>query len=140
MNRATLRFVAHVLVVLLAAIGGLQREAVASELSAAQEEWVSTTLEAMTLEEKAAQMMMVAETGYPRNARSQAALELVAAVRDQGVGGLILMRSEAGSITGMVNGLDSAAGGDGHGAQSVLPSLQRIRRSSVCDGGGRDAL
>jgi beta-glucosidase-like glycosyl hydrolase/uncharacterized protein YbbC (DUF1343 family) len=63
----------------------------------------------MSLEEKAAQMIMVAETGYPRNPRSVAARELVEAVRDQGVGGVILMRSEAGTIPGLVNELQAEA-------------------------------
>jgi uncharacterized protein YbbC (DUF1343 family)/beta-glucosidase-like glycosyl hydrolase/CubicO group peptidase (beta-lactamase class C family) len=80
-----------------------------AELSAAQREWVNTTLAAMSLEEKAAQMMMVAETGYPRNSRSTAALELVEAVRDDGVGGLVLMRSEAGTIPGLLNMLQAEA-------------------------------
>jgi beta-glucosidase-like glycosyl hydrolase/uncharacterized protein YbbC (DUF1343 family) len=109
MSRLSKRFVPLILVGLLAAVSVFQRQAAGSELSPAQEEWVSTTLAAMSLEEKAAQMMMVAETGYPRNPRSLDAIELVEAVRDSGVGGLILMRSETGSIPGLVNGLQADA-------------------------------
>lgn len=80
-----------------------------AELSAGQRAWVEETLAAMTLEEKAAQMIMVAETGFPRNPRSQTALDLVQSVRDVGVGGVILMRSEESTIPGLLNGLQEAA-------------------------------
>jgi uncharacterized protein YbbC (DUF1343 family)/beta-glucosidase-like glycosyl hydrolase/CubicO group peptidase (beta-lactamase class C family) len=63
----------------------------------------------MSLEDKAAQMMMVAQTGYPRNPRSPEAVELVEAVRDYGVGGFVLMRSEEGTIPGLLNDLQSEA-------------------------------
>jgi beta-glucosidase-like glycosyl hydrolase/CubicO group peptidase (beta-lactamase class C family) len=74
-----------------------------------QERWVSSTLAAMSLEEKAAQMMMIAATGYPRNARSDAAVELVREVREQGVGGLVLMRSELGTVPPLLNELQNKA-------------------------------
>jgi beta-glucosidase-like glycosyl hydrolase/uncharacterized protein YbbC (DUF1343 family) len=113
MNRLQLgsarRAVALGFVTLLALIGGLLQEALGSELSAKDERWVRKTLAAMSLEQKAAQMMMVAETGYPRNPRSLEARELVEAVRDQGVGGVILMRSEAGTIPNLLNELQAEA-------------------------------
>jgi beta-N-acetylhexosaminidase len=105
----TLGFAAFGLVALLFVPVGPCPEARASELSAVQQEWVSTTLADMSLEEKAAQMMMVAQTGYPRNPSSETALELVEAIRDYGVGGLVLMRSEEGTIPGLVNKLQSEA-------------------------------
>jgi beta-glucosidase-like glycosyl hydrolase len=86
----------------------------------------------MSLEEKAAQMMMVAETGYPRNPRSQAALELIEAVRDQGVGGVILMRSEAGTISPLLNELQAEAGIPLLVAMDMERSLSfRVFRGSV---------
>ena len=103
------RLVAYGFAALLASVCGLPQEALGSELSAADERWVRKTLAGMSLEEKAAQMIMVAETGYPRNPRSPAALDLVEAVRDQGVGGVILMRSEAGTISPLLNELQSEA-------------------------------
>ena len=96
-------------VVLLSVTGGYGQEARESGLSATQEEWVSSTLAGMSLQEKAAQMMMIAETGYPRNSRSETTLELVEAIRDQGVGGLVLMRSEEDSIPRLLNELQREA-------------------------------
>jgi beta-glucosidase-like glycosyl hydrolase/uncharacterized protein YbbC (DUF1343 family)/CubicO group peptidase (beta-lactamase class C family) len=103
------RFVLPVLVAILnIAVGNLYL-AHGSELTKAQKKWVNRTLAAMTLEEKAAQMIMVAQTGYPRNPRSEAALDLVEAVRDDEVGGLILMRSEEATIPGLLNSLQNEA-------------------------------
>jgi len=90
--------------IVLVSIAGCRQEAPESGLSAADERWVSTTLAGMSLEEKAAQMIMIAETGYPRNPRSETALELVEAIRDHGVGGLVLMRSEEATIPRLLNG------------------------------------
>ena len=109
MNRLPVGRMPLAIVVLVVAVAGLQRPVSGSELSAAHEEWVDTTLAAMSLEQKAAQMIMVAETGYPRNRRSAEAVELAEAVRERGVGGLILMRSETGSIPAMVNRLQAEA-------------------------------
>jgi beta-glucosidase-like glycosyl hydrolase/uncharacterized protein YbbC (DUF1343 family) len=132
MSRPSFRVVAFVLVVLISAFSGLHRETVASELSTAQEEWVRTTLAAMSLEEKAAQMIMVATTGYPRNPRSLDEVELVEAVRDTGVGGLILMRSEAGTIPRLLNELQGEARIPLLVAMDMERSLSfRLRRGSV---------
>jgi beta-N-acetylhexosaminidase len=103
------RLIAFGLAAFLASVGSFLQEVHGSELSAADERWVRKTLAGMTLEEKAAQMIMVAETGYPRNPRSQAAVELVEAVRDRAVGGVILMRSEAGTISPLLNELQTEA-------------------------------
>ncbi len=120
------------LVVLIATVAGLGQEAQGSELSPAEERWVSTTLAGMSLEEKAAQMMMIAETGYPRNPRSETALELVEAIRDQGVGGLVLMRSEEGTIPRLLNELQTEARIPLLVAMDMERSLAfRVRRGSV---------
>jgi len=103
------RFLTLGLVVLVSIVAGFGNQARASELTKAQKKWVNKTLAAMTMEEKAAQMIMVAQTGYPRNPRSEAALDIVEAVRDDGVGGLILMRSEEATIPGLLNSLQNEA-------------------------------
>jgi beta-N-acetylhexosaminidase len=86
-----------------------RRRSLDSEPSRKEERWVSSTLAALSLHEKAAQMVMVAATGYPRNERSETARELVAAVRDQGVGGVVLMRSEVDTIPRLLNELQAEA-------------------------------
>jgi beta-glucosidase-like glycosyl hydrolase/uncharacterized protein YbbC (DUF1343 family)/CubicO group peptidase (beta-lactamase class C family) len=101
----SVRVIVPVLVALVTVVAGHWQPVHGTELTKAQKKWVSTTLASMTLEEKAAQMIMVAETGYPRNPKSETALELVEAVRDLGVGGVILMRSEEGTIPGLLNDL-----------------------------------
>ena len=125
------RSVVFGLVVLVVAAGSPQ-ETRASELSKGQKKWVRTTLAAMSLEEKVAQMIVVAETGYPRNPRSQTAVELVEAVRDRGVGGLVLMRSEERTIPGLVNRLQGEARIPLLVAMDMERSLAfRLRRGSV---------
>jgi len=131
-----LRVPAHRLVVFslvtLVAVAGSPQEARASELSKDQKKWVRTTLAAMNLEEKVAQMIMVAETGYPRNPRSQTAVELVEAVQDGGVGGLVLMRSEERTIPDLVDRLQSVARIPLLVAMDMERSLAfRLRRGSV---------
>ncbi len=117
---------------LVALIAGHATAGFGADLTAAQQTWVSTTLASMTLEEKAAQMMMVAETGWPRNPRSQAAVDLVEAVRDRGVGGVILMRSEEGSIAPLVNRLQTEARIPLLVAMDMERSLSfRVQRGSV---------
>ena len=70
---------------------------------------MNATLSSMSLPEKAAQMMMISAPGTPLNERSDAARELAAAVGDRGVGGLVLMTSEEGSIPGLLNSLQADA-------------------------------
>ncbi len=126
------RFVVPVLVAILSCASGQWQLAHGSELSKSQKKWVSTTLQQMSLEEKAAQMIMVAATGYPRNPQSGGARDLVEAVRDKGVGGLVLLRSEEGTITGLLNGLQSEARIPLLVAMDLERSLAfRIRRGTV---------
>ncbi|MEN8162867.1 MAG: glycoside hydrolase family 3 N-terminal domain-containing protein [Acidobacteriota bacterium] len=80
-----------------------------SGLSSAQERWVKTTLASMNLEEKAAQMMMIEATAVPRNVESGETQDLRKDVRDLGVGGLVLMRSEAESVPRLLNELQAEA-------------------------------
>ncbi len=131
-GRSKRRLVALGLVVLVFAAVGLPTQARGSELSAAQERWVSTILATMSLEEKVAQMIMIAETGYPRNPRSKAHLELVEAVRDHRVGGLVLLRSEEGTIPGLLNELQNESRIPLLVAMDMERSLAfRLRRGSV---------
>lgn len=103
-----------------------------SGLSPAQQRWVDTTLAAMTLEEKAAQMMVIEATAVPRNPQSNTALDLIEAVRDRGVGGLVLMRSEAESIPRFLNELQAQAPIPLLVAMDMERSLAfRIRRGTV---------
>ncbi|MEJ2581834.1 MAG: glycoside hydrolase family 3 N-terminal domain-containing protein, partial [Acidobacteriota bacterium] len=119
-------------VALAATIGGYSEETDGMELSRSQKDWVATTLASMSLEEKAAQMIMVAETGWPRNPRSKVALELVEAVRDRGVGGVVLMRSETDTIPRLLNRLQSEAEIPLLVAMDVERSLSfRVERGTV---------
>ncbi len=128
----SVRVIVPVLVALVTVVAGHWQPVHGTELTKAQKKWVSTTLASMTLEEKAAQMIMVAETGYPRNPTSEAALELVEAVRDLGVGGVILMRSEEGTIPGLLNGLQGEARFPLLVAMDMERSLAfRLQRGSV---------
>jgi beta-N-acetylhexosaminidase len=118
--------------ILVASIAGQAKVVSAADLTDAQQTWVGTTLASMTLEEKAAQMMMVAETGWPRNPRSHDTVELVEAVRDRGVGGVILMRSEEGSIAPLLNRLQTEARIPLLVAMDMERSLSfRVQRGSV---------
>jgi len=118
--------------VVLVSFAGCRQEAPESGLSAAEERWVRTTLAGMSLEEKAAQMIMIAETGYPRNPRSETALELVEAIRNRGVGGLVLMRSEEATIPRLLNELQTEARIPLLVAMDMERSLAfRVRRGTV---------
>ncbi len=120
------------LVALVAIVAGARNAVSGAELTDAQQTWVNTTLASMTLEEKAAQMIMVAETGWPRNPRSAAAVGLVEAVRDVGVGGVILMRSEEGNISPLLNQLQTEARIPLLVAMDMERSLSfRVQRGSV---------
>ena len=132
MKRPSLSLVVVGCLILVASFAGHAKAVSGAELTDAQKTWVNTTLGSMTLEEKAAQMIMVAETGWPRNPRSEAARELVEAVRDRGVGGVILMRSEEGTIPRLLNQLQTAARVPLLVAMDMERSLAfRLQRGSV---------
>jgi len=126
------RLAALGLVALVALAAGHANAVSGAELTADQQTWVDETLSSLTLEEKAAQMIMVAETGWPRNPRSAAAVDLVEAVRDVGVGGVILMRSEEGTIPDLLNDLQREARIPLLVAMDMERSLSfRVQRGSV---------
>jgi uncharacterized protein YbbC (DUF1343 family)/beta-glucosidase-like glycosyl hydrolase len=80
-----------------------------ARLSRSQRRWVNSTLEAMTLRQKAAQLIMVRVYGHYNNPRSAAHQALLDEVREQEVGGLVLFRSELETVPRLLNSLQSAA-------------------------------
>ena len=71
--------------------------------------WVDSTLRGLSLEEKAAQLVMVRAYGRYRNPASEEYRELLSEVRDWGVGGLVVFRSELESIPRLLNDLQRQA-------------------------------
>jgi len=78
-------------------------------LTPAEKRWVDSTLEAMSLREKAAQMVMVRTFGRYQHPRSAAYQALLAEVRDLGVGGLVVFSSELETIPRLLNEMQTAA-------------------------------
>jgi beta-glucosidase-like glycosyl hydrolase/uncharacterized protein YbbC (DUF1343 family) len=71
--------------------------------------WVDSTLGDLSLQEKAAQLVMVRANGRYQNPASEQYRDLVSEVRDLGVGGLVVFRSELESIPRLLNELQTAA-------------------------------
>ncbi len=71
--------------------------------------WVSATLAGMSLEDKAAQMVMVRAFGQYMNPGSAEYRDLMTEVRDLGVGGVVVFESDLESIPGLLNALQDAA-------------------------------
>ncbi len=71
--------------------------------------WVRSTLAGMSLEEKAAQLVMVRAFGQYRSPRSDEYRELLAEVRDLRVGGVVVFDSDLESIPRLLNALQDAA-------------------------------
>lgn len=78
-------------------------------LSKSAQRWVASTLDEMTLAEKAAQMIMVRAYGRYENPRSFARRRLFAEVRDLGVGGVVLFDSDVESIPPLLNELQDVS-------------------------------
>jgi uncharacterized protein YbbC (DUF1343 family)/beta-glucosidase-like glycosyl hydrolase len=78
-------------------------------LAPSAEEWVEKTLTDLTLEEKAAQMVMVWIQGYYLNPQSEEFKSAVRTVRDLGVGGLIMSTSEVETLPRLINDLQHQA-------------------------------
>lgn len=103
-----------------------------SPLPPSGEQWVSTTLGAMSLQEKAAQMIMIRAFGQYRHPESEEARELLAGVRDLGVGGVIVFDADLESIPSLLNGLQSAAAVPLLVASDLERGLAfRVRRGTV---------
>ncbi len=80
-----------------------------SPLPRSARKWVRSTLAEMSLEDKAAQMVMVRAYGQYRNPRSDDHQSLLAEVRDLGVGGVVVFDSDLESIPRLLNALQDAA-------------------------------
>ena len=78
-------------------------------LSRSQRRWVDSTLGGMSLQQKAAQLVMVRVYGRYENPGSKAHRSLLAEVRDLEVGGLVLFSSELETVPRLLNDLQSAA-------------------------------
>ncbi len=79
------------------------------ELPRSTRKWVRSTLAGMSLEEKAAQMVMVRAFGQYRSPRSEESRELLAEIRDLRVGGVVVFDSDLESIPPLLNALQDAA-------------------------------
>lgn len=81
----------------------------ADALSRSARRWVRTTLGRMSLEEKAAQLIMVRVYGRYQNPRSENMQRYLREVRDLGVGGVIVFDSDLESIPSLLNNLQKSA-------------------------------
>jgi uncharacterized protein YbbC (DUF1343 family)/beta-glucosidase-like glycosyl hydrolase len=71
--------------------------------------WVDRTLATLTLEQKTAQLLFVRAAAIPEHPDSEDHRALVATVRELGVGGVVLFRSELDSIPILLDELQAAA-------------------------------
>ena len=78
-------------------------------LSRSARKWVRSTLADMSLEDKAAQLVMVRAFGQYRSPRSAEYRDLLAEVRDLRVGGVVVFDSDLESIPPLLNALQDAA-------------------------------
>jgi beta-N-acetylhexosaminidase len=67
------------------------------------------TLDAMTVREKAAQLVFVRGPGLPRHPRSREWRDLTAQVRDLKVGGVVIFDAELGTLTSQISELQKLA-------------------------------
>ncbi len=103
-----------------------------AELSRSAGKWARSTLAGMSLEEKAAQMVMVRAFGQYLNPRSADYRELITEVRDLGVGGVVVFDSDLESIPRLLNALQDAAEVPLLVAADLERGLAfRVRRGSV---------
>ena len=101
-------------------------------LSPAAKAWVESTLAELSLEEKAAQMVMVWIQGYYLNPQSEELARAVETVRDLGVGGLIMSTSEVETLPRLINDLQRQASLPLIIAADVERGMSfRVRRSTV---------
>lgn len=69
--------------------------------------WVRDTLRSMSLERKAAQMVMVPAFGYHQHSQSEQRVELATWIRDLGVGGVVIFDSDLDSVPRLLRGLQA---------------------------------
>lgn len=93
----------------IAASSAPSSSALPDELSRSARKWVRNTLDDMTLEEKAAQLVAIRSFGFFENPRSKEHRELLRQVRDLGVGGVVVFASELETVPRLLNELQNAA-------------------------------
>ena len=90
--------------------GSVSRGSVsAGALSTDDRAWVRETLGGMSLERKAAQMIMVPAFGYHQHARSEERIELSTWVGELGVGGVVVFDSDLASVPYLLEQLQAEA-------------------------------
>ncbi len=80
-----------------------------SPLSRSAQKWVRSTLAGMSIEDKAAQLVMVRAFGQYQSPRSENHLRLLSEIRDLNVGGVVVFESDLESIPPLLNALQDAA-------------------------------
>jgi uncharacterized protein YbbC (DUF1343 family)/beta-glucosidase-like glycosyl hydrolase len=78
-------------------------------LSPSAEQWVENTIAGLSLEEKAAQMVMVAVNGHYWNPQSEEFKSIATMVGDLGVGGVVISTSELETLPRLLNDLQASA-------------------------------
>jgi len=89
--------------------GGGAADWIPSELDPPARRWVEAKLASLGLEEKAAQMVMIRAYGLPLSPASAEYGDLVAAVEELRVGGLVLFRSELDTVPLLLDDLQRRA-------------------------------
>lgn len=89
--------------------GGRPAPLAQDDLAPEARRWVASTLAALDLDEKAAQMVMVRAYGLPLSPESDEFRDLTSAVEDLRVGGLVLFRSELDTVPLLLDDLQRRA-------------------------------
>jgi uncharacterized protein YbbC (DUF1343 family)/beta-glucosidase-like glycosyl hydrolase len=97
------------LAVACAALAPLAAASAEPPLSRRQRRWVESTLAAMSLRQKAAQLVMVRVFGSYQSPASDAHRRLLGEVRELEVGGVVVFRSELETVPRLLNDLQRAA-------------------------------
>lgn len=79
------------------------------DLPAAGRDWVERTFDSLDLDHKAAQLVFVKTEARPRPPDSPQTVQLLEQVRDLGIGGLVLSRSEFDTVVPYLDRMQSAA-------------------------------
>ena len=97
------------LVLPLAGAGGAAASQLSQQLDRKARAWVEKTLAALDLRGKAAQLVMVRAYGLPEHPDSDSHQQLLALVRQQRVGGVVVFRSELDRLPALLDELQAAA-------------------------------
>jgi beta-glucosidase-like glycosyl hydrolase/CubicO group peptidase (beta-lactamase class C family) len=109
-NRRRLDRILSIALVGLALLAAPVSQAPAAEpLPRGAERWARKTLAGLSLEQKAAQLVMVRANGFYVHPASETARDLVSLVRDLEVGGVVVFASELETVPRLLNELQAAA-------------------------------